>query len=234
MISEGILSQKAGFFKRGLYNSHTGRDTRSELFIFGKFTFRSTRPVRGETAQDHPAARSEAISIHSPRAGRDAVCCRFGRVLVISIHSPRAGRDALAQFCGLGNLNFNPLAPCGARRVRKGKTKPTSAFQSTRPVRGETLRASMTPTGKQEFQSTRPVRGETRHSGMIQRALTEFQSTRPVRGETSLPARPIRTPANFNPLAPCGARLKIFGLMLGMTRFQSTRPARGETASVPS
>ena len=81
---------------------------------------------------------SAYISIHAPRAGRDAVSNQFfadiyvfqstrpvrGATNVnqivqqsgtISIHAPRAGRDLLVISFLLISTYFNPRAPCGAR-----------------------------------------------------------------------------------------------------------------------
>ena len=82
-----------------------------------------------------------------------------------------------------------------------------SMFQSTRPVRGATFRATLI-TRPTQFQSTRPVRGATRHPTYLQLccdvsihapragrdsfsalkslAISAFQSTRPVRGATEV------------------------------------------------
>ena len=60
-----------------------------------RLLFQSTRPSRGETDSTVLSAANILISIHSPLAGRDV-----------------AGGD-VAQF----SLNFNPLAPRGARRA---------------------------------------------------------------------------------------------------------------------
>ena len=58
----------------------------------------------------------EGISIHPPRAGRDAIIDQALKLLSISIHPPRAGRDLMM----LSMLVVLPI------------------FQSTRPVRGGT------------------------------------------------------------------------------------------------
>ena len=80
-----------------------------------------------------------SVSIHAPRAGRDAThLCSFSCTKV-SIHAPRAGRDAAKRDSdgthsvfqstrpvrgatmipfGLGvPVSFNPRAPCGARHT---------------------------------------------------------------------------------------------------------------------
>ena len=56
-----------------------------------------------------------------------------------------------------------------------------------------------------------------------------FQSTRPLRGATAGSAEAHRPSVDFNPRAPCGARLKAAAKANGTTPFQSTRPLRGAT-----
>ena len=61
----------------------------------GLIAFQSTRPVRGgtENVKKEKDIFTE-ISIHPPRAGRDAWrWIRRFRICWISIHPPRAGRD---------------------------------------------------------------------------------------------------------------------------------------------
>ena len=146
--------------------------------------FQSTRPVRGAT-----------IVLGLPDDG-----------VVISIHAPRAGRDPRPDWRIIPTLNFNPRAPCGARRFIPAEAEPEDVFQSTRPVRGATtLSNPITINGK-------------------------FQSTRPVRGATRRPRWRCRPPRNFNPRAPCGARPQEAGAARGRhPEFQSTRPVRGAT-----
>ena len=106
-----------------------------------------------------------------------------------------------------------------------------SAFQSTRPVRGATEETTTEESKPEKFQSTRPVRGATREDDRVSRALIisihapragrdkgsekepkphqTFQSTRPVRGATGSFRTLIRLISNFNPRAPCGARLGV-------------------------
>ena len=101
-------------------------------------TFQSTRPVRGATLPVMHGVWDLRISIHAPRAGRDSG-------LSVNIHKVS---------------NFNPRAPCGARPSKSTKAITASTFQSTRPVRGATLKP-ITANMIVEFQSTRPVRGAT-------------------------------------------------------------------------
>ena len=163
------------------------------------------------------------ISIHARLSGSD----RGGAG--ISIHAPREGRDPPAP----------ELVLCGG-----------GLFQSTRPARGATLESTFCSYGE-KFQSTRPARGATDTEAVLGRANSisihapregrdhgccptsgrslVFQSTRPMRGAT------IRKPTrntnrnNFNPRAPCGARLPCTASETAANRFQSTRPMRGAT-----
>ena len=60
----------------------------------GKQLFQSTRPVRGGTIAHAQRMPDRNISIHPPRAGRDAANHQsISELIAISIHPPRAGRD---------------------------------------------------------------------------------------------------------------------------------------------
>ena len=149
--------------------------------------FQSTRPLRGATRPRCHSSRHPSISIHAPLAGRDAQ----------GLDQCRPAR------------HFNPRAPCGARPEPTGTPIFNTRFQSTRPLRGATARQKRARRGS-KFQSTRPLRGATRLSVTLWQCLTAFQSTRPLRGAT--PSRPGRRylTRDFNPRAPCGARLLLF------------------------
>ena len=56
------------------------------------------------------------ISIRAPRAGRDTIIPYQGYLINISIRAPRAGRDRKDRIKARGHADFNPRAPCGARR----------------------------------------------------------------------------------------------------------------------
>ena len=148
---------------------------------------------------------------------------------LISIHAPRVGRDRCQFIAPTVSSNFNPRAPCGARQRRAFAFTFGSPFQSTRPVWGATA-SCVSPVMSWIFQSTRPVWGATSRYGWMRRTVI-FQSTRPVWGATGgraggagYPAISIHAPRvgrdhdksgciyvhrNFNPRAPCGARLAV-------------------------
>ncbi len=151
----------------------------------------------------------------------------------ISIHSPHAGRDKRRGCEVYRDRDFNPLAPCGARLCSIRRSIPrTFYFNPLAPCgarRGRIVHRQLVPA----FQSTRPMRGET-HSSCWTVLPSPFQSTRPMRGET-LASRPSSgTQPNFNPLAPCGARRRLARKYYTPPIFQSTRPMRGETVGAPT
>ena len=102
--------------------------------------------------------------------------------------------------------NFNPRAPCGARPIAGSISNSTWKFQSTRPMRGAT-----TCTGKHSID------------------FNQFQSTRPMRGATNFTRTCMGHTGDFNPRAPCGARLQGLRRNVSECGFQSTRPMRGAT-----
>ena len=124
---------------------------------------------------------------------------------IISIHAPRAGRDCSPWASRSLTRYFNPRAPCGARRCSSVSSSASAPFQSTRPVRGATVT-------EEEFLEA-----------------VKFQSTRPVRGATPIVNSSTFQGGDFNPRAPCGARLIITTRGAQPRRFQSTRPVRGAT-----
>ena len=124
--------------------------------------------------------------------------------------------------------DFNPRAPCGARQDVPALCAPPFLFQPTRPLRGATVLPRV-HRPRPKFQPTRPLRGATpvarglgrvgeisTHAPLAGRDATAsksctrrrpFQPTRPLRGATSVSRRHGLLRGNFNPRAPCGARL---------------------------
>ena len=104
---------------------------------------------------------------------------------------------------------FNPRAPCGARHHPCTNNLWQPRFQSTRPVRGATCAASK-DYAELVFQSTRPVRGAT-HCGLTQTRGKgiSIHAPRAGRDHALSVLRVVRI--NFNPRAPCGARLGSVG-----------------------
>ena len=101
--------------------------------------FQSTRPVRGATSNSPHLKTPKTISIHAPRAGRDTA--RLPPICSASNFNPRApcgARRRPAPKAPKQTRHFNPRAPCGARPSFITPSSQQSLFQSTRPVRGAT------------------------------------------------------------------------------------------------
>ena len=209
----------------------------------------------GARQQDNlKPAKPDAISIHSPRTGRDTVSARFDdHNLTISIHSPRAGRDlslglvprrpsvfqstrpvrgetAVQKIQNTLIINFNPLAPCGARHLDgdAASKAPTISIHSPRagrdledtqkalahsmisihsPRAGRDVSRFAIKRWRQKISIHSPRAGrDTLSSPFSSTVNLIFQSTRPVRGETRVVRVSRLREKHFNPLAPCGAR----------------------------
>ena len=124
--------------------------------------------------------------------------------------------------------HFNPRAPCGARRDSIMSGIKHYKFQSTRPVWGATWYIMRS-------KSLIPI---SIHAPRVGRDLIcpkfisadyRFQSTRPVWGATARWQLHTAESVDFNPRAPCGARLRTVPLMMYSRTFQSTRPVWGAT-----
>ena len=107
---------------------------------------------------------------------------RLWRDLKISIHAPRAGRDRAPARPRCPSCYFNPRAPCGARPIQAIAKRFNVSFQSTRPVRGATLR-------------------KRRYLRRIDISIHAPRAGRDRIGRNTL----LRS-SDFNPRAPCGAR----------------------------
>ena len=156
----------------------------NDLMVDGRF--QPTRPLRGATNAD-------LLSIYS--------------LGIISTHAPLAGRDELALLAGIKIKDFNPRAPCGARRGVSSTQHSHKRISTHAPLAGRDCRRRQ-----------RKVRGKI------------FQPTRPLRGATPrwmiLPCRA----SNFNPRAPCGARLEIIGGDAHGRRISTHAPLAGRDA----
>ena len=169
----------------------------------------------------------------APCGARRAVAMPIVIPVIISIHAPLAGRD----------------------RAVNGDGKICNRFQSTRPLRGATHRAS-SPAQCAIISIHAPLAGRDLSRAVSPDCSTRFQSTRPLRGATTMPSV-MEVPVDFNPRAPCGARhaallyargrqrISIHAPLAGRDRtaasarhrmqpFQSTRPLRGATCQPPA
>ena len=146
--------------------------------------FQSTLPAWGETQRHKQVARLPAISIHSPRMGRD--------------------RTATARTARRGD--FNPLSPHGERREFFGRKAGIFIFQSTLPARGETER-KMEGHRWMLFQSTLPAWGET-WLPMPEPPKEDYFNPLSPHGERRPGWLSLAGAYYFNPLSPHGERPK--------------------------
>ena len=192
--------------------------------------FQSTRPVRGATFPTEQLKSCVPISIHAPRAGRDAH--RTAHRPLRRDFNPRAPCGARL---GLGvqlvddDGHFNPRAPCGARRRPMAATSRTPSFQSTRPVRGATAKESGNSDSNRNFNPRAPC-GARRLTRQTSSPQLYFNPRAPC-GARQRSERPQGHHNHFNPRAPCGARQPLFHCPFLELAFQSTRPVRGATRS---
>ena len=125
--------------------------------------------------------------------------------------------------------NFNPRTPRGVRRGPSGSRTAGGNISIHAPRAGRDS-ASMTHFfASPLFQSTRPVRGAT-----SKKPITELRCQisihAPRAGRDCSDVARCSCQRDFNPRAPCGARLALCAESVGMNLiFQSTRPVRGAT-----
>ena len=196
-------------------------------------------------------ARAAHISIHAPLAGRDRLRPRPEDRGDISIHAPLAGRDSRNTVSAqsimafqstrplrgatcvmlsvlLSGADFNPRAPCGARRSLPSSVRSMGDFNPRAPC-GARQHITAHHMGRFPISIHAPLAGRDYRSSSRCSSSAVFQSTRPLRGATfSMRSRSSR-PSNFNPRAPCGARRRLMASISSPVLFQSTRPLRGAT-----
>ena len=126
---------------------------------------------------------NKKISIHSPHAGRDKKnLTAIKRICNFNPLSPCGERlmaVACENFCG----NFNPLSPCGERLGERSGTHKLTIISIHSPHAGRDMQLTAVRKWTMIFQSTLPMRGETMKDTNIMFGLI-FQSTLPMRGET--------------------------------------------------
>ena len=124
-----------------IHSSHTGRDDFAGCVYGNTVGFQSTLPIREETLPDVPGEKPlRKISIHSSHTGRDTTPLPRQKSRRISIHSSHTGRDLFTPQQGDRETYFNPLFPYGKRHAAMFFPPFRGQFQSTLPIREETLR----------------------------------------------------------------------------------------------
>ena len=166
--------------------------------------FQSTRPVRGATTPTCPAISPTQFQSTRPVRGATNGSEFADYIGIISIHAPRAGRDGivLTPFHALDH--FNPRAPCGARPEADLEAHDKDAFQSTRPVRGAT--STTTPAVRAatiSIHAPRAGRDRSHRKGPRHRRISIHA---PRAGRDALSPAAWLFTAYFNPRAPRAGR----------------------------
>ena len=150
--------------------------------------------------------------------------------------------------------DFNPRAPCGARRSSSRWMATSALFQSTRPVWGATSSRCLIRTIYPNFNPRAPCGARLSPECPCIR-IKQFQSTRPVWGATSRCGKgygaggisihaprvgrdssfftPHPVTHDFNPRAPCGARPRSGGNRSERRYFNPRAPCGARPARTP-
>ena len=188
--------------------------------------FNPRAPCRARPVLIDDKRRITGISIHAPRAGRDCVNLKIGKLRRnISIHAPRAGRDSIIQLHKLNWEDFNPRAPCRARRSNEREPDPCKRFQSTRPVQGATA-PDPCLSGYVPISIHAPRAGrDTPRAYINKHRKISIHAPRAERDMSA--ANTTRAPSYFNPRAPCRARLLVLVDPLGAEIISIHAPRAG-------
>ena len=205
-----------------------GRDIILITFCNRVLSFQSTLPAWGETyagAHCHPDRGDfNPLSPHGERP----LAHRCPQTPAISIHSPRMGRDTITAALRPLPSPFQSTLPAWGETHDFQSCGSNSLISIHSPRMGRDPDKLYPVYQRQQFQSTLPAWGETTRLIIII-IISLFQSTLPAWGETS-PARPAwplspisihsprmgrdryscpccRPTADFNPLSPHGERL---------------------------
>ena len=170
----------------------------------------STRPARGATVRPlWISMRVAAFQSTHPVRGATNQGVHTVNHITVSIHAPRAGRDAPARPSAQIAHYFNPCAPCRARPSPSLFLVASLPFQSTRPARGATGPVGIQTPVWCKFQSTRRDRGAFVGADALG-GPKRTQSPRAPRGARLclLLSEPDVQRISIHAL-PCGARLSI-------------------------
>ena len=122
----------------------------------------------------------------------------------ISIHSLRVEGDHAAGFCGYCIFYFNPLPPRGGRQLLFPRLICDSVFQSTPSVWRETTPPSSGSSYSLISIHSLRVEGDM-PAGMMAGSASYFNPLPPCGGRLRISHLPQRQ-GHFNPLPPCGGR----------------------------
>ena len=181
--------------------------------------------------------------------GRDAPGMDYkSGSLQISIRAPRTGRDRIFTAILSTKADFNPRAPCGARRQTNCNIRPLDDFNPRAPCGARPAGAGRGRTAQQDFNPRAPCGARPRPLRLRHRLL-DISILAPRAGR-DLDLRPLRVAADisilapragrdmrrtgrprpemhFNPRAPCGARHGADGRGHGAAGISILAPRAG-------
>ena len=162
-----------------------GATKRHLISLLYKSAFQSTLPVRGATRKTD-VTRQHMLRFQStlPVRGATSPLFHFLATQNISIHAPRAGSDQGGSNAVMCPLDFNPRSPCGERRCAQQLFARIQNISIHAPRAGSDSLTSPESMSNKPFQSTLPVRGATVIASVMLSMRLTFQSTLPVRGAT--------------------------------------------------
>ena len=169
------------------------------------------------------------ISTHAPLAGRDPLDIKRYITGFISTHAPLAGRDGAVS--GHAELwpKISTHAPLAGRDVQSAMAYLEAEISTHAPLAGRDLLPQPLRPQPKRFQPTRPLRGATGGIDNMKRQL-QISTHAPLAGRDGVQSAMVYMEVeDFNPRAPCGARLSFNQLPLQLEEFQPTRPLRGAT-----
>ena len=184
--------------------------------------------MRGATVVDHVALTKGQISIHTPHAGRDPQRpTARSAIRNFNPHAPCGARRGMAMISTPSSY-FNPHAPCGARPMPSRKEWVDMVISIHTPHAGRDGCRSCRPDKGSDFNPHAPC-GARPSPVILAKHQHGISIHTPHAGRDPRSARIISPSSNFNPHAPCGARRSSPFSSSGISRFQSTRPMRGAT-----
>ena len=149
------------------------------------------------------------ISIHAPRAGRDPKKpCRLKKSALFQSTRPVRGATRGRGYSSFRRTYFNPRAPCGARPLTWLHPSTLTLHFNPRAPCGARLYGETTVQLLLAFQSTRPVRGAT-YPYPAPPPPPPISIHAPRAGRDICNGIDLDQSVDFNPRAPCGARLAV-------------------------
>ena len=161
---------------------------------------------------------------------RGATRCPQFRRRISSDFNPRApcGARRCKEYVRGSQCNyFNPRAPCGARREGRGRYQAAADISTHAPLAGRDASRPLQPMKRNSISTHAPLAGRDRPGACRSHDGTVFQPTRPLRGATRFLAGLQGLRHDFNPRAPCGARQRLLTICRDAARISTHAPLAG-------